>query len=1307
MDIKNLPRFDNHSHSEFSNLRLIDSINRAEDMILTAHKLGMKGIALTDHETVSGHVKWLNTEKELKKAGKIPEDFKCACGNEIYLVDDRNNIQRYWHFILVAKNTQGHRALRELSSIAWYNGFSSKGLMRVPTQKDELAEIVRKYPDTLIATSACLGGELPHLVAKLVDAEKKGLSEEEILNIKLEIIAFLKYCVSLFGDDFYIEIAAADSKDQKVFNQRIKSIAKSQGIKIVIGSDAHYLTANERELHKAYLNSKEGEREVDNFYYFAHMMDNEEAFGYISDIYSEEDFKGFCENSMEIYNKIEGYDIFRNPIIPEVQVKNYPKMNNTLWDYTTWGNNPTLIGLFNSDEIQERYWVNECVNALQSKNLWNGKYLERLEIEAKVIKTIGEKLGDCLFKYFNTFQHFIDLFWECGSLVGPGRGSAVCFLSNYLLGITQLDPVVWNLPYWRFLNEERVELPDIDIDLTPSKRKKVFEAIRKERGELNCVQVCTFGTEGTRSAIAAACRGYRSDEYPDGIEVETAQFLSGLIPMERGFLWSIHDVVYGNEEKDRNPNETFIKEVSKYPGLLKIIQSIEGLICKRGQHASGVILYNNSPYDTNALMRSPNGDLTTQFDLHMSEQCGDVKYDFLVTEICDKITICIDMLQKEGFFERDLGLRQVYDQYLHPAVLNLEDNRMWDALGNGTVMDVFQFSTGVGLATAKQIKPRDPVQLTSANALMRLMGEKGKERPMDRYCRLKNDMQLWYREVRNKGLSEEEIKILEPYYLPNFGTPCSQEDLMEVCMDKNIAHFTLAEANMARKIVAKKQVKKVPELKEKFISQCPNRVLGEYVWETVMEPQMSYAFAKPHALAYSFVGIQTLYLATNFPEVFWNCACLIVNAGGAELMDADDVDDDEEETEKKKNKSVNYGKISTAIGETQKKGISVLPPDINRSSLIFSPDLEQNSIVYGLKGITRIGTQLVYDIISKRPYTSIEDFLGKIKVNKTQMIALIKSGAFDSLCGNREAAMNDYLELIADKKKRITLQNMQKLIELDLIPEEYSFEVKVFNFNKYIKKFKKGSDYQLDSIAMRFFTENYDDSVLKNVVVNGDEQTALISQSTWDNTYKKAMDPVRDWMKKNQQEILNTLNAKLVELVAEKYTEGSISKWEMDSLGFYYHEHELKNLKNEVYDIINFFDLPEEPEIERSFEKDDKKINMYKISRIAGTVIDKDKNKSSVILLTPDGVVTVKVWKNQYAIWDRQIARKNPDGTKTVVEKSFFQRGNKLIITGIRRDDSFIPKKYKNTEWPLFEKIIEMSDNGFIIENQIERTEID
>ena len=214
----------------------------------------------------------------------------------------------------------------------------------------------------------------------------------------------------------------------------------------------------------------------------------------------------------------------------------------------------------------------------------------------------------------------------------------------------------------------------------------------------------------------------------------------------------------------------------------------------------------------------------------------DTKFDILVTEICDKITICVNLLQKENIIDNRLSLREVYNRYLHPAVL-----KIWNALGKGEVLDVFQFSTGVGLDTAKRIKPKNPAQLTSANCLMRLMGEKGKERPIDRYCRLKDNMSLWYKEVREKGLSEEEIKILESYYLPNYGTPTAQEDLMLVCMDEKIAHFTLKEANAARKIVAKKDIKKVPELKKKFLSQCPNKIFGQYVWETVMEPQMSYA----------------------------------------------------------------------------------------------------------------------------------------------------------------------------------------------------------------------------------------------------------------------------------------------------------------------------------------------------------------------------------------------------------------------------------------------------------------------------------
>lgn len=850
---------------------------------------------------------------------------------------------------------------------------------------------------------------------------------------------------------------------------------------------------------------------------------------------------------------------------------------------------------------------------------------------------------------------------------------------------------------------------DIDIDLTPSRRKQIFDAIRKERGELNLIQVCTFKTEGTRSAIATACRGYRSVDYPKGIEVETAQFLSSLVPQERGFLWSISDVIYGNEEKDRKPNKIFLQEINKYPGLIDIIISIDGLVCGRGQHASGVMLYNESPFETNAIMKSPNGDLITQYELHTSERLGDVKYDFLVTEICDKITICLNLLKDDNLIEKNLGLREIYNKYLHPEILDLEDGKLWDALGNGEVLDVFQFSTGVGLDTAKSVKPRTPNELTSSNAIMRLMGEKGKESPLDRYIRLKNDMNQWYQEVKLRGLSDEEIKILEPYYLPSYGVPALQEDLMMVCMDKNIASFTLKDANAARKTVAKKKLSEIPALKEKFFTQCPNENFALYIWETVIEPQLGYAFSKPHSLAYSFVGIQTLYLATNFPQIYWNCACMIVNAGGADLLNADDATDDEdiEEVSKAKNKSVNYGKISSALGDTIKNGIKVLPPSINDSSLIFKPDIKKNAIIYGLKGINRIGSQLVLDIINNRPYSSIEDFASKNNINKIQLINLIKAGAFDDMYGiSRNQIMKNYIDSISDKKKRITLQNMQMLISLNMIPEHLNDQVKLFNFNKYLKHFKTSTHYLLDSNAMKYFLMHYDENKLEDVEITNDEQIGKISISTWDNIYKKDMEPVREWMRENGNQILENLNYKLYQDTFEKYATGSISDWEMDSLGFYYHDHPLKSIKNEFYDIEDFFSLSKEPEIERSFEKDDKKIDLYKIHRIAGTVIDKDKNKSQIVLLTTTGVVTVKIWKNQYALWDRQIFRKNPDGTKTVVERSFFTRGNKIIITGIRRDDNFIPKKYKDTSYPLFEKILE-TEEGFITSSQTERAEVE
>ena len=760
-------RFETHCHSHYSNIRLIDSICKPKDLILTAFQLGYSGITITDHEALCGHVEWLELEKELKEKGKIPNDFVCALGNEIYLTDTREPSQKYWHFILIAKNTVGHRALRELSSQAWLKSYRHRGMERVPTLKSELKEIVNKYPNSLIATNACIGGELGNLVLNLIEQEKKN-SINEIQKIKQEINAFITFCLELFGEDFYIEIAPGTSKDQKAFNSRIKSIANFYKIKMIVATDAHFLTEKDREIHKSFLNSKDGDREVDSFYYDAHLMNDKEAYEKIKDYYSIEEFLDMCHNSIEIMNKISKYEIFHKPIIPEIPLNTIPSE----WDESL-SQYPFLQKLKNSENNQEKKWVSECLQALQEKHLYDEIHLKRLDLEADIILHISNVLDNCLFAYFNTFQHYIDLFWDCGSIVGPGRGSAGSFLSNYLLGITQLDPVEWNLPYFRFLNKDRAELPDIDIDLAPSKRPYILKKIREERGELNVVQVATFGTESAKAAITCACRGYRSKEYPNGIDVDTAQYMSSLVPVERGITWSLKDCLEGNEEEGRNPVKELISQINQYPGLKEIILGIEGLVCRRGQHASGIMMYNNSPYDTTALMRSPNGDITTQFDLHKSEALGDTKFDFLVTDICDKLSVTIDLLSKDGYFSECKNKREIYNKYLHPQVINLSDNKIWDALAKGSVQDVFQFNTEIGIQTAKAIQPKNPAEMTSANALLRLAAPEGQERPLDRYLRFKNDISLWYQEMRDFGLTDKEQKLLEPYYLRDYGVPAS------------------------------------------------------------------------------------------------------------------------------------------------------------------------------------------------------------------------------------------------------------------------------------------------------------------------------------------------------------------------------------------------------------------------------------------------------------------------------------------------------------------------------------------------------
>lgn len=632
------------------------------------------------------------------------------------------------------------------------------------------------------------------------------------------------------------------------------------------------------------------------------------------------------------------------------------------------------------------------------------------------------------------------------------------------------------------------------------------------------------------------------------------------------------------------------------------------------------------------------------------------------------------------------------------------------------------------------------------NSVIRLMApEPGAEQPLDMWARYRANINEWYDEMRAYGLNSEQINWLAHHPAIHDGICESQEGLMSLVQDERVGGNDLSFADKCRKAIAKKQGKLFVECEEFFFKNAQDKGcdmrLAHYIWDVVFKPQRGYSFNASHTHAYSLVALQEMNLAYKYPIMFWNCACLISDAGGNdtdsedeenldeeaieetkveevysnEMEEFNDEEDEEEDSyeeedcdgypadvikttegkKKKKVKATNYGKIASAIGRIISTGVTVSAPDINESSYTFSPDIPHNSIKYGLSGITRIGDDLIKSIIANRPYTSLADFLKKVKINKPQMINLIKSGAFDGF-GDRVEIMHDYVDMISDTKKRITLQNLNMLIDFGLIPDQYDLQRRVYKFNKYIKKLKLDSTYYgLDDIAFRFYSANFD--VDKCVETDQTESGFMIKQVAWDKIYQSQMDIIRPYVKDHAGDLLEQVNSRLTADVWNKYCLGSTSKWEMDSVSFYSHEHELAGVDGALYGFTNFGDLYEAPEIDRVVNIKGKLVPMFKLYRIIGTVLDRNKAKKTVTLLTTDGVVTVKIFGGVFAQYDKQISERGADGKKHVIEKSMFSRGNKIVVTGIRDGDSFRAKKYSKTPWHLVEQITTVNEDGSIL----------
>ena len=1188
-------------------------------------------------------------------------------------------------------------------------------MRRVPTYYQDLFDIIGANPGHVIGSTACLGGALPTQLLKA-----KGNPE-----IYEKIYIWVEQMNKLFGQgNFYLELQPSENREQTYVNRQLIALSKEMNIPYIITTDSHYLKREDKPIHKAYLNSQNGDREVDDFYATTYMMNTEELESFL-DLTKEELHIAYA-NIHNIKEMCEDYSLMKPLKIPQLPWRD-------LGNYT----------------IDQKYWISQIPYL---EKFWNSSYEGDQELADAIVLKVQEDLrlreqniydaiNECLemtwissevnkthwSAYYLNLQKIIEECWNAGTLVGCGRGSGVGFILLYLLGITQINPQ-WETTKtfaWRFLNPARVSVLDVDVDIEGGRRKQVLDHLRKTYGDDRVANVATFGTEKSKSAILTACRGL-------GIDVDIAQYLASMIVSDRGMLRTLDQTFYGDEENDWAPNKQFVYEMTEnYPEVWQVAKKIEGLVCRLGEHAGGVIFVDEPFENSTALMRAPNGDIMTQFDLHDCEDCSLIKYDLLSVEAMDKIHICLDLLCEQGYVEKKETLKDTYESVIGIYNLVREAPQMWQMVWNHEIHSLFQMEKQSGIQGIALTHPQSVDDLAVLNSVIRLMAqEKGAEQPLNKFARFKNDIQLWYDEMDRYGLTKEEQRLLEPVVKLSYGISESQEKFMQLVQMPECGGFDLTWADSLRKSIAKKNPAAYEALQKEYFEAVEKKGLSKnlcnYVWNVLVATSRGYGFNASHTLAYSLIALQEMNLGYNYPIMFWNCACLISDSGGAESDDdeihedqeeyceeivydsmedfgadeseEDDDDEDEETTttakKKKKTKSANYGKIATAIGKIKSSGVDVAPPDINKSSYTFYPDVESNTIRYGLSGITKVGEELVKTIMDGRPYSSVADLTNRVKINKAQVINLIKSGAFDCF-GDRVEIMREYVASVSDTKKRITLQNMKMLCDFGLIPEKYDLQRRVFNFNKYVKKAKHGNYYLFDNIALNFYEAHFDMDKLEPT--NMSESGFAIRQVVWDNIYQSHMDKIRPWVKENANTLLDQVNERLMSETWNKYCTGSLSKWEMDAVSFYSHEHELAHVKKSLYEITDFSKIPENPVVERVLPIKGRQIPIFKLYRIAGTILDKDKAKKTVTLLTTDGVVTVKIFGAVFSHYDKQISEKGADGKKHVIEKSWLSRGNKIIVTGIKQSDGFLAKKYNRTPYHLVELITDVREDGTLI----------
>ena len=934
-----------HVHTEFS---LLDGSNKIKECVSRVKELGMNSVAITDHGVMFGVIDFY---RAAKAAG-----IKPILGCEVYVAPGSrfdkeavgNNDDRYYHLVLLAENETGYYNLMKIVSRGFTEGYYYKPRVDM--------ELLEQYHEGIIALSACLAGEVQKNILRGMYGEAKA--------------AACRY-KDIFGEgNFFLELQDHGMEEQKLVNQSLLRMSQETGIELVATNDIHYTYADDVKPHDILLCIQTGKKLADEDrmryeggqYYIKSEEEMRKLFPYAQEA---------IDNTQKIADRCNVEIVFGEKKLPKYDVPD----GFTSWEY---------LNKLCYEGLERRYPGDDP------------KIRERLEYELSVIKRMG------YVDYFLIVWDFIKYARDHGISVGPGRGSAAGSIVSYCLGITSIDPLRYQLLFERFLNPERVSMPDIDVDFCFERRQEVIDYVVRKYGTDRVVQIVTFGTMAARGVIRDVGRVMDLPyAFVDGI--------AKMIPKELNI--TLGKALQSSPDfKKAYDNDPQVKE------LIDMSMRLEGLPRHTSMHAAGVVISQKAVEEYVPLSVGSDGSVVTQFTMTTLEELGLLKMDFLGLRTLTVIQDAVRLAEKSSGKEIDIN------------AIDYNDKKVLDYIGSGETDGIFQLESGGMKGFMKELKPQNLEDIIAGISLYR-------PGPMDfipQYIKGKNHPEaITY-----------DCPQLEPILAPTYGCIVYQEQVMQIVRD--LAGFTLGRSDLLRRAMSKKKGDVMQKERQAFVygdeeggvPGCIANGIEEKTANKIYDEMIDfakYAFNKSHAAAYAVVSYQTAWLKYYYPVEFM--AALMTS-----MID-------------------NPPKVAEYIYSCRQMGIEILPPDINEGVGNFS--VQDGKIRYGLAAIKSIGRPVIESIVRERDergkFKTLKDFIERLsgkEVNKRTIESFIKSGAFDGLGGTRKQFMIIYVQIVdqVNQERKYSMAGQLSLFDMVDDDQKAEFDIPLPKVGEYEKE---------------------------------------------------------------------------------------------------------------------------------------------------------------------------------------------------------------------------------------------------------------